>query len=303
MPASSKFLNPEAIARLHGLELRARALAAGPIAGMHRSPYRGYSVEFAEHRAYVPGDDIRHIDWRLYGRKDRFFIKQYDEETNLRCDILLDVSRSMLYGGAPNKFDYARMLAASIAYLIVHQQDAAGLLTFDHEVRTTLRAATGRTQLAHLLEVLEAAAPTGQTDVKILFHRLAEELKHRSMVVLISDLLTDPEDVAAGLEHIAFAGHELIVLHVMDDTEWNFPFLENVQFEGLEDDLRLLVDPQSLRASYLAAVERFVKRVRTACLKHGADYVAINTRDPVDVVLRSYLGRRARRGGGGTRRR
>lgn len=296
MPASKRFLDPDVIARLRGLELRARSIVAGFISGMHRSAYHGFSVEFAEHRQYVPGDDLRYIDWRLVGRADRFYIKEYEEETNLRCNILLDASRSMAYGGArarSNKFEYAGKLAASLAYLLTQQQDAAGLLTFDSKVRTHLPASTGKVHLNNFLTVLEQTQPEQATDVKVLFHRLAEELRKRSMVILISDLLADPADVVSGLEHISHSGHELIVLHVMDDDEWHFPFVENVQFHGLEEDSKLLCDPQSLRASYLAAVERFVTKVQSTCLKHHGDYVAVNTSDPIDAVLCGYLAKRA----------
>lgn len=301
MPASTKYLRPEVLARLRGLDLRARSVVAGFISGMHRSAYHGYSVEFAEHRQYVPGDDIRHIDWRLFGRADRFYIKQYEEETNLRCNILLDVSRSMDYGeGGRNKFEYACSIAATLAYLLVKQRDAVGLVTFDHQIRDRLPSATGQVQLANFISVLESSRPDETTDVKVLFHRLAEELRRRSMVILISDLLADVDDVILGLEHIGLARHELIVMHLMHDDEWNFPFVENVFFEGLEESAELLTDPQTLRESYLEAVKRFSNRVKSACLDHGVDYLAVNTNDPLEVVLASYLssrGTRSLRGG------
>lgn len=297
MPASKKYLDADVIARLRGLELRARSIVAGFISGMHRSAYHGFSVEFAEHRQYVPGDDLRYIDWRIFGRADRFYIKEYEEETNLRCNILLDASKSMAYAGSGHhglsKFEYGAKLAASLAYLLTGQQDAAGLITFDSKVRARLPEATGKVHLHNFVQVLESTKPEQGTSVKILFHRLAEELRKRSMVILISDLLTDVEDVVGGIEHICYAGHELIVLHVMDDHEWNFPFVENVMFEGLEDESRIFADPQSLRESYLRAVTEFMKRVETVCLRHRADYVAVNTHDPVDAVLSGYLARRA----------
>jgi len=313
MAASRRYLDPEIVARLRGLELRARSVTAGSVSGMHRSAYHGFSVEFAEHRQYVPGDDIRYVDWRIFGRADRFYVKQYEEETNLHCNLLVDASRSMAYptgrstissrtSSGRNKYDYAAALAASLAYVLINQQDSAGLVTFDHEVRDSLPPGSGKTQLANFVSILERTEPAHSTDVKILFHRLAEELRRRSMVVLISDLLADIDDVISGIEHICFAGHELIILHVMDDHEWNFPLVENVMFEGLEDDLRLLTDPQSLRRSYLNAVQRFVTRVEAVCLQQRADYVPINTRDPLDGVLCGYLARRAGRTGGARRR-
>jgi len=298
MPASREFLDPDTIARLRGLELRSRSIVAGFISGMHRSAYHGFSVEFAEHRQYVPGDDLRHIDWRLLGRRDRFYIKEYEEETNLRCNILLDASHSMAYAGRAaagghSKFQYACRLAATLAYVLNRQQDAVGLITFDSDVRERLPSAAGKPQLATLLEILARTEPAQRTEVKALFHRLAEELRKRSMVILISDLLANADDVVSGLEHICHAGHELIVLHVMDADEWEFQFVDNTRFEGLEDSAELLADPQSLRESYLAAVRRFVNRVRAACLRRHADYVEVNTRDPLDATLCGYLARRA----------
>ena len=294
---SGKYLNPELVARLRGLELRARSVAAGSVSGMHRSAYHGFSVEFAEHRQYTPGDDIRYMDWRIFGRADRLYIKQYEEETNLHCNFLVDASRSMSFSGPAargfTKFDYAAALAAGLAYLLTHQQDAAGLQTFDHEVRDALPTGSGHTHLANFLDILERTRPERNTDVKMLFHRMAEELRRRSMIVLISDLLADADDVVAGIEHICYVGHELIVLHVMDDQEWNFPMIENLLFEGLEDETRLPADPQALRRSYLDAVRRFVTRVESVCLKHRADYIPVNTRDPVGAVLCGYLARRS----------
>lgn len=299
MPASRKYLDPDVIARLRGFKLQARDIVAGFISGSHRSAYHGFSVEFAEHRQYVPGDDIRYIDWRIFGRADRLYIREYEEETNLRCNLLVDASRSMAFRGPQaqySKFEYACRLAASLAYLLIRNQDAVGLITFDHRVRAKLEPAAGRRHLGSLLEVLERTQPAERTEVKALLHRLAEELRKRSMVVIFSDLLTDAETIADGLDHMCHAGHELIVFHILDDQEWHFPFVENLLFEGLEDDSELLADPQSLRASYLAAVQRFVARVQATCRKHRADYVPVNTREPVGAVLTGYLAQRAGRG-------
>lgn len=293
MSLSKKCLDPEVVARLRGLELRARGVAAGSVSGMHRSAYHGFSVEFAEHRPYTPGDDLRYMDWRIFGRADRLYIKQYEEETNLRCNLLVDASRSMAYAGSASggrsKYEYAAALAAGFAYLLAGQQDSTGLITFDNEIRERLTPASGRTQLANVAKVLDGTRPDGETDVKILFHRLAEELRKRSMVVLFSDLLADADDIISGIEHICHAGHELIVMHVMDDDEWTFPLIRNAMFQGLEEDARLLADPQSLRNSYLAAVRRFTTRIESTCLKLHADYVPVNTRDRLDVVLCGYL--------------
>ncbi len=307
MPRSKKYLDAELISRLRGLGLRARGVVAGSVSGLHRSAYHGFSVEFAEHRQYVPGDDLRYVDWRVFGRNDRLYIKEYEEETNLRCNILLDTSASMAYRGAAaarqySKFEVACVLAASLSHLLTSQQDAVGLIAFDSQVRTRLPPATGKAQLNSIEQVLEQCSPQRPTEVKLLFHGLAEELRERSMVILISDLLADPQDVVSGIEHIGYARHELVVFHVLDDDEWNLPFIENVEFVGLEDSLRLLTDPQALRASYRAALARFVARVQAACRRHHADYVPVNTRDPLDVVLCGYLARRAGRLGGAARR-
>ena len=305
MPHSSRFLDPDTLARLRGLGLRARGVTAGFLSGMHRSPYHGFSVEFAEHRQYVVGDDLRYIDWRIFGRADRFYIKEYEEETNLRCNLLVDASRSMAYTGAAangvSKFEFAARMAASLAYVLVSQQDAPGLLTFDSQPRARRPAATGRPHLVELVGLLERTQPAGVSDVKALLHRLAEEIERRSMVVLLSDLLAPPEDVLSGIEHICYAGHEVIVFHVLDDDEWHFPFVEYTQFEGLETDERLLADPQSLREGYLAALERYSTDLRRVCLKHRADYVPVNTKASVDAVLSAYLARRAGRLGGAAR--
>lgn len=296
---SSKYLNPEAIARLKGVQLRARTVVAGVLSGLHRSLYRGYSVEFAEHRQYVPGDDIRHVDWRLFGRKDRLYIKQYEEETNLACCLVVDASASMAYGsGALSKFDYAATLAGGLAYLLAHQQDSVGLMTFDARLREHLPPASGAAQLAALLKILESTRPAEQTDVKLLLHRLAGELRRRSIVILLSDLLAPVEEIIDGLERLSHAGHELVVMHVLDRDEWEFPFHENVMFEGMEETDVLLADTQSLRRSYLEAVDRFATRVRGACLQQRADYVRVSTHEPLDAVLSGYLARRQRRGGG-----
>jgi uncharacterized protein (DUF58 family) len=298
MAASVKFLRPEILAALRGFELSSRRIGAGNLSGLHPSPYRGSSVEFAEHRPYTTGDPVRHVDWRLFGRKDRFYIKQFEEETNLLCDLVVDVSTSMLFGEGHrgwSKLEYAQHLAASLAWLIVGQNDSFGLTLFDSEARTRLAARSGRSHLSDALTALERAQADRTTDVKILFHELAESLRRRSLVILISDLLADADDVIDGLEHMCHAGHDLIVMHVMDHQEWTLPFIENVQFEGIEDEMRLLVDPQSLRASYLEAVEQFTQRVRSACLRLHADYVPMDTSDPLEVTLAAYLGRRGGR--------
>ncbi len=300
MSESTRYLRPEVIQRIAPLELRARRVVEGFIAGLHRSPYRGFSVEFAEHREYVPGDDTRHIDWRVYGRADRYYVKQYEEETNLRAHILLDCSRSMAYpehaaAGRMTKFEYAACAAASLAWLLMEQQDAVGLILFDHRVRDEIPPTSHRAKILSLIDLIDRTRPDGATDVKVLFPHLADRIRRRGMVVIVSDLLTSPDDVIAGLQRFRYGGHEVLVLHVLDRDELRFPFADNTLFEGIErPDRRVLADPQSLRRSYLDAVERFLGRVRRACMNQRIDYALISTNDPLDVALSAFLAQRMR---------
>lgn len=295
-----KYLQPEVLARIERLELRARAIVEGFIAGMHRSPYQGFSVEFAAHREYVPGDDTRHIDWRLYGRQDRLQIKQYEEETNLRTHILLDCSASMAYPehtvGWRNKYDYAATLAAALVYLLLHQQDACGLVLFDEQVREQIPATSRGAQLRSMLELIERNSPRGSTQVKMLFSRLAEHVRQRGLIVLISDLLTDVDEVIAGLLRLRHQRHDIVVLHVLDRDELEFPFRDNTQFEAMEPPAaQLLIDPQSLRESYLELVQDFLRRVRAACMDQQIDYCLLPTHQPLEAGLAAFLAARMHR--------
>lgn len=309
MPDYRKYLDPEVLAKISRLELRARMVVEGFISGMHKSPYQGFSVEFASHREYVPGDDIRHIDWRLYARGDRFYIKQYEEETNLRTHILLDCSRSMAYPqedaihatgdrgdgkrGRMTKYDYACTLAASLVYLLIHQQDACGLVMFDHAIREQIPPTSSSVQLRSLIELIERNAPAHTTNMKMMLSQVAEHVRQRGLIILISDLLTDVDSVIEGLQRLRYTRHDVIVLHVLDHDELNFPFTDNTLFEGLEHpDVQVLTDPQSLRASYLEIVQNFVSRVRAACVNHRIDYRLLSTRDPLDAGLATFLAAR-----------
>ena len=300
MTELTRYLRPEVIQRIAPLELRARRIVEGFIAGQHRSPYLGFSVEFAEHREYVPGDDIRHIDWRVYGRADRFYIKQYEEETNLRTHILLDCSRSMAYPdpvprGQLSKFEYASCVAASLAYLLMTQQDAVGLTLFDHRVREQVPPTSHTGRLPELIDLIDRTRPDGTTDVKILFRHLADRIQRRGMLILVSDLLAPIEDVIAGLQRFRFSGHEILVLHVLDHDELQFPFQGPALFEGIErTDITVRTDPQSLRQTYLDAVQRFVSRIRRACVDHRIDYTLLSTRDSLGAALSAFLAQRMR---------
>lgn len=300
MAELTKYLRPEVIQRITPLELRARRVVEGFIAGQHRSPYRGFSVEFAEHREYSPGDDIRHIDWRVFGRADRYYVKQYEEETNLRAHILLDCSRSMAYPEHPppgrmTKFEYAACVAASLAWFLMDRQDAVGLVLFDHRVREQIPPTSHKVRIRGLIDLIDRTKPDETTEIKVLLSHLAEQIQRRGMVILVSDLLTRAEDVIDGLQRFHYGGHEVLVLHVLDHDEVQFPFRDNTLFEGLEaPELELLTDPQSLRRGYLAAVERFIGRIRAACMNHRIDYALLSTTDSLDVALSTFLAQRMR---------
>jgi len=301
MSALAKYFQPEVLSKISRLELRARHVVEGFVSGMHRSPYKGFSVEFASHRQYTPGDDIRHIDWRVYGKADRFFIKEYEEETNMRVHLLLDCSGSMGYPEHPgtgrmNKWDYGATVSASLAHLLIYQQDAVGLTLFDRQVRRQLPVSTSRASLRDLAGTIEATKPNEKTDVKMLFSQLASKIPRRGMVVIVSDLLTDVDELIRGLQRFRYGRHDVLVLHVLDHDELEFPFIDRTLFEGMEDvDLEVLTDPQSLRRSYLEALNGFSTRVRAACLDQRRDYTLLSTADGIDVALSSFLASRMHR--------
>jgi len=301
MSEFAKYFRPEVLSKISRLELRARHVVEGFVSGMHKSPYKGYSVEFANHRPYVPGDDIRHLDWRVYAKADRFFIKEYEEETNMRVHLLLDCSGSMAYPEHPGtgrmtKWDYASTLAASLAHLLVYQQDGVGLTLFDSQVRRQLPVSSNCGALMDFTNAIDASAPQNKTDLKILFHQLAGRIPRRSMVVILSDLLTNVDDIIRGLQRFRYGRHDVLVLHVLDHDELQFPFADRTLFEGMEDlNLEVLTDPQSLRSSYLAALDVFLGKMRRACLDQKIDYALISTADSLDVALTTFLATRMHR--------
>lgn len=301
MNDSASYLRPEVLSRISRLELRARRVVEGFVSGLHKSPYKGFSVEFADHRQYVPGDDMRHLDWRAYAKTDRLLIKEYEVETNLRTHLLLDCSGSMAYpehGGTDRmtKWEYAATAAASLAHLLIHQQDGVGLTLFDQSIRRQLPVSTKQAALTGIIRAIEETTPSERTDVRAVFRYLADRIPQRGMVVLISDLLTDFDGIVDGLERIRFGRHEVLVLHVMDHDELEFPFTDQTLFEGMEEaGVEVRTDPQSLRQSYLEAVRDFLGRIRGACLNHGIDYALLSTADPLDVVLTRFLANRMHR--------
>ncbi len=301
-PNAKQYLRPDVLAKINDLEWRARYVVSGFVSGMHASPYHGYSVEFAEHKEYVPGDDIRHLDWRVYAKSDRFYIKQFEAETNLSTYLLLDCSSSMRYPeqelarGRMTKFEYGATLAASLAYLLLSQQDAVGAVLFDDDIRAEVEAHSHRAHLKLIIAQLERARLERPGQGRAVFDRLAAKLPRRNIVVLISDLLSSSEEIVSVLAQLRHGGHEIVVMHVLDQDEREFPFTDQSLFEGIEaPELQAMVDPQSLRQGYLDALHRFIADIRAACTNAQIEYVGLSTSDPLDVALRSYLTSRSHR--------
>jgi uncharacterized protein (DUF58 family) len=285
-----RFLHPDTIARISRLDLRARHVVEGFISGMHRSPFFGHSVEFLQHREYVPGDDLRHIDWKVWSKTDRYHIKQYEEDTNLRCTLVVDVSESMHYGrGALNKYNYACTLAACLAYLLLRQQDAVGLITFDEGVRQRVPARSQQTHIDALIQAMDVSRPRAKTDLERILRRVAETISSRGLIVLVSDLLADREPLFRGLEMLCHRRHDLLVFHVLDEDELSFPFAGTTRFEGMEELPHLLCDPRALRDGYLEALEEYLVEVRRGCARKGIDYALVRTGDYLDAVLSKFL--------------
>ena len=298
MENSPKYLDPRVLARLEGLQLRARRIVEGYVSGVHRSPYHGFSIEFAEHREYAPGDDLRYLDWKVFGRTDKFYLKQFEEDTNLVCSLLLDVSESMTYRGpdaAMSKLEYAQCAAAALAYLVLQQQDSVGLVTFDKEIRALVRPGSNPSHLKQLLHVMEETAAERKTATGPIFHDLAERFKKRGIVVVLSDLFDDVDSMLAGLKHFHHRRHDVIVLHVLDPAELDFPFQQTTLFHGLEQFADVLAEPRALRKAYLREFEGFTRRVKQGCRAHQIDYVQMRTDQNLELALSSYLSLRMKR--------
>jgi uncharacterized protein (DUF58 family) len=291
-----RFLDPAVVARLGTLELTARTIVEGLLSGLHRSPFKGFSVEFAEYRQYIPGDDLATIDWKVYARSDRHYVKKYEEETNLDCHVMLDVSGSMAYGSRGiTKFEYAQCLAASLAYLMSRQRDAVGLTSFDDRVTARLPASARPGHLRAFLITLDQLEPGRETDVARPLHQLAESLTKRGLVVLISDLLDDPDRVVRALRHFQFRGTDVIVFHVLDPDEIEFPFERATRFEDLETDEEVMAVPAVVRSHYLKEMTGLIERYRRELGASGIDYRLMTTTEPLEMALLAYLSTRARR--------
>jgi uncharacterized protein (DUF58 family) len=290
-----QLLDPQTISRAEALGLQARYVVEGYMAGEHKSPYRGFAIEFAQHREYTHGDDTKHLDWKVLGRTDRYYIKQYEQETNYVANILLDGSESMQYGsGKVTKFEYAKQIAACLAFLILHQRDAAALGIFDQAMRDYSPRSANRATIHRLMTRLAAFQPTQQTSVSTVLHDMANQIRRKGIVIVISDFFDDEQKVLEGIQHLRFGGNEVVCFHVMDPYELEFPFTGLVEFEGLEGIPKILTRPAELRKTYLREVEAFRTRLREGCEKNQSHYVLVNTAEPLHEVLSGYLAFRLR---------
>lgn len=290
--ASEKnYFDPKTLERIKRLDLRARLVVEGFITGQHRSPYNGFAIEFAGHREYAFGDDLKHIDWKVWSKTDRLYIKEYEEETNLKCTIILDCSKSMRYGEADgwSKFDYGATAAASLAYMLQKQMDSVGLVTFSNKIEKNLKASSHPSHLKLMMHELQQTAPAEKTDISDVYIQLASQIKTRGLVVLISDLFMEPETLQETLRQFRLRHHEVIVLHVMHDHELDFPFEDMTLFRGLEMDAQLHAEPRALRQAYLDEVNEFMAKVKKICASNGVDHLTVNTSRPLDATLASYL--------------
>ena len=284
------YLSPEILQSLGDLELVAREVVEGLRVGSHRSPLRGFSTEFAHHRQYAPGDSIRDLDWRVYGRTDRYYTKLYEAETNFDCHILVDASASMTYSSAKvSKLEYAKFLAASLAYLVLKQRDSVGLSVFDSEVRAYLPPRSAMGIILEIDRLLRDIKPVPRTSIARQLHDIALLMKRRSFVILISDLFADVADIQAGLDHLRFDGHNVVVFHTLDPYEIEFPFKGTWRFEGLEEELPLTTQPERIRQDYLASFHTYLDALRAGCVASHVDYTTVDTSRPLDAVLNEFF--------------
>ena len=296
-----RYLHPATLSRIDRLDLRARHIVEGFLAGMHRSPFFGQSLEFAQHREYVTGDDVRYLDWKVWSKTDRFYIKQYEAETNLRAALVVDASESMVYArdehhrrGTFDKYEWACTAAACVAYTAVRQQDAAGLTSFGWDVKQAVPPKSSQKQISAMSVAFDHSRPTGtdKTEVRVALKKVAEAARGRSLVVLFSDFLADRDGILKGVELLRHRHHDVMAFHILDDDEVNFPFGGMTKFEGMEELPDLLCDPKALRDGYLAALDEYLTEVRKGLVRLGVDYTLVKTGDPLDAVLTKVLFRR-----------
>jgi uncharacterized protein (DUF58 family) len=289
--------------RIARLGIAASTLVEGPIAGQHRSPYQGFSVEFAQHREYTWGDELKHVDWKVFARTDRYYVKQYEEETNLHANVLLDQSESMLYRGrraAASKYEYGATIAAGLAFVLQRQQDAMGLYLFDDQVRRKVPPSAHPSQVGNLTRAMAEVELRGESpEAAPILHQVAEEMSRRGVIFIISDFFMPRAGLVDGIRHLRHRRHQVVVFHVLDPDERTFPFDDMTQFEGLELPRTLLCDPRALREAYLEALTTFKAEVTRACLDAKAEYVEVDTSVPPAVTLSSFLSQRQKRRGRG----
>ena len=294
---SGHILTPDIISRLNNLSLKARFVVEGFIVGLHKSPYHGFSVEFSEHRAYGAGDEIRHVDWKLWGKTDRFFIKQFEEETNLKSYLLVDQSLSMTYKSKKmTKLEYAQILAASLGYLMLKQQDAVGLTLFDDRIRVNIPARSKRSHLNIILSKMQNINAGPETTIAPILHKTAEAIKKRGLIILISDLFDDPDKILSGLQHFRYKGHEVIVFHVLDPQELTLDFTQRTRFRDMESGEEIVTDPWHIQSDYQKSMGQFCDYIKSNCRQKNIDYVQLSTDLPLDMALSEYLIKRKRIG-------
>jgi uncharacterized protein (DUF58 family) len=294
---AQRFFDPEGLARVGHMELVARQVVEGFLTGRHRSPYHGFSAEYLDHRAYTPGDELRSLDWKMLARSDRYFIKLYEDETNLRAHILLDCSQSMAFkSGAMSKLEYGSYLAAALSYLLLRQNDAVGLFLFDSQIREHIPPRARPTQFRRILDMLDQKVPQGDTDVGAILHEVAERVRQRGLIILISDLIDNEASVASGLQHFRHNHQEVIVFHVLDDAELTFPYDRLTRFKDMEGGGRVVANPKSLRARYLARMQAFTEQLKHECFTRKISYNLTNTKEPYAALLAAYLDKRSRLG-------
>lgn len=296
MISNHKYLSPAAVAQLGSIEVKAKLIVEGFMSGMHKSPYNGFSVEFAEHRQYHPGDDLRYLDWKIVGRTNRYYIKQFEEETNLRCTVIVDTSASMAYASKGNisKFDYAACMGAALSYLMMKQHDASGLALYNNALRAYLPAKKKASYLAEILKTLGNAKPSEITGTASALHELVEQLPRRGLVVIISDFFDDIDSIVQSLKHFRHDGHEVLAIQVLDPREKDFSFGLDANFKDMETGEELITQPYQIKKAYGEEFRRFIARLKHECRARGVDYLQVDTNQPYEMALREYLYKRSK---------
>ena len=295
--SAEKYLRPEVINQVARLDLKAKFIVEGFLTGLHASPFQGFSVEFSEHRKYVPGDDLKDLDWNVYAKTDKYYLKKFQAETNVTGYLVMDLSASMAYTYRQEltKFDYAICLAAALGYLMIHQQDPVGLVTFDQKIRTVLPPHSKRTQLGNMLAILANLKPAGETDIAASMHQLAALIRTKSLIMIFSDLLTDVDALMKSLYHLRHRGNEIILFHILDEAEVHFPFEGLIEFEDVETPEKLTIDAKGMKADYLQSIAEFREHCKQEAAKANVDYVPMDTSIGFDKALLEYLTQRQRR--------